>query len=90
MKVGLRDVDAAVLDHPAEASVARFLLAAGYGERQGVGDDFCVFEMVEGTGLLKVDGVDVLEHSADFDGLQGIVGTVRVGVDVDRIAKFLA
>ena len=89
VQVGLNDIHAAVGNHPAELAFAGLLFSPRHRYGQRIGNLFRVFVVVKGAGLFKVDRLDVFEHPSYFDGLGGIVGTVRVGMDVDVISQRL-
>ncbi len=86
----LDDGERAVGDEPAEVVGAGFLLAAGDGNVERIGDLSCLLVPVEGDGLFE-EGVLVLLHElADGDGLSGRVGAVGVGGDDHLVAEGLA
>ncbi len=85
LQVGLDDIDAPLGDHPAETLWLNSPPAAGDGNRQGVCHLFRVFQVVEGAGLFEVHRPDVFEHPAHPNRLGRVIGTVRVGMEVDLI-----
>src|SRR5688572_8373614 len=60
-QIRLHDIHTAMLDHPAEAPQAAFLLAAGDGNRQRVGDLLGFVVEIERYGLLE-EREAMLEH----------------------------
>ena len=90
MKVWLDYINAAVVNHPAEATLTVFLLTTGNRYCQSIGHPLRVFQVIERTRLLEIDRIDIFQHPSDLDGFRRVIGAIGISVDSDLIAQRFA